>query len=155
MGYGKSMNMAPISPIKSNFTSTGGGMLPGVRMMGSPKDAGAGDMSGHGHLKKHICFAQFSLFIAKDNEGDSTTYGAVNRTEVKSGFWIGKNDKLMSSAGVVDYQTVLQDVYLAVNMEYLNINGPRPQTILTLHLGLCELSVAEMASLCKLPKETS
>jgi hypothetical protein len=145
-GEGKSMAMAPMVALNSNCTSPSGGSagpMPGMGMMGmggGPKaGAGAPAMGGHGHRKRQISSAKFSLFIAKGNEGDSTTYGAFNSTEVKSGYWIGKDDQLMSSAEVVNYKSVPQDVYLTIDMEYLSINGPRPSDYLDVAFGTLEV----------------
>jgi hypothetical protein len=106
-------------------------------MKGSQKPAGG--MAGHSHPKRQapssIGLNSFSLFIAKGNEGDSTTFGVVNSTSVKSGYWIGKDDKLTSTAEVVNYKSVPQDVYLTIDIEYVNVNGPRPANYLDVTFG--------------------
>jgi hypothetical protein len=81
----------------------------------------------------------FSLFIAKGNEGDSTIFAAPETSQaqqVKSGYWLGKNDKILGIAEVVSYKPVPQDVYLSIDYHYVPINGPRPPEYLDAGLGV-------------------
>jgi len=45
----------------------------------------------------------------------------------ESGFWIGSNDTIMMSVEIVNYKTTTQDVYLTLDLEYLNFDT-RPKT---------------------------
>jgi len=151
LGEGKTMRMAPMSPERSNCAGAGIA-LPGMNMMGGPKPE-AGGMSGHSHSKRQgLSMNSFNLFIAKGNEGDSTIFGAVNSTSIKSGYWVGKNDKFASAAEVVNYKTVPQDVYLSIDMEYINIDGARPADYLDVAFGTLQVQPENCKSglnLCK------
>jgi len=140
LGDGKSLKMAPMSPERLTCAGASAGIsLPGMNMMGGSKPATDG-MSGHSHSKRQgFGLNSFSLFIAKGNEGDSTTFGAVNSTTIKSGYWVGKNDRFASAAEVVNYKTVPQEVYLSIDMEYINIDGARPADYLDVAFGTLQV----------------
>jgi hypothetical protein len=81
----------------------------------------------------------FSIFIGKGNEGDWTTFAPINSTAIKSGFWMGQDDKVTATAEVVNYKNVPQDVYLTIDMEYFPINGPRPADYLDVGIGALQI----------------
>jgi hypothetical protein len=78
----------------------------------------------------------FSMFIAKGNEADAVIFAPLNTSSpVKSGYWIGKDDKIAAMAEVVNYKTVPQQVYLTVDYEYVPIAGSRPAEYLDVGFG--------------------
>jgi hypothetical protein len=158
IGQGKKLDIAPMVPEKSNCSAaSSGSMIPGMGMMGKP----AGGMVGHSKRQapSSIGINSFSLFIVKGNEGDSTTFGVVNSTSVKSGYWIGKDDKFTSAAEIVNYKSVPQDVYLTIDMEYLNVNGPRPANYLDVTFGTIQVescgSKGSSVYLCMIHRDIS
>jgi hypothetical protein len=80
-----------------------------------------------------------SLFIGKGNEGDSSIFAPLNSTAIKSGFWIGENDKMTATAEVVNYRDTPKDVYFAIDMEYLKFDGGRPAGYLDVGFGALPL----------------
>jgi hypothetical protein len=96
---------------------------------GSPAKGSSAPASGAG----------FSIFIGKGNEGDWQTFAPINSTAIKSGFWMGDNDRVTATAEVVNYKNVPQDVYFTIDMEYLPINGPRPADYLDVGIGALQV----------------
>jgi hypothetical protein len=154
--------MAPLMPLMSSCPagqksgsgaeSGMGGMMGmgGMGGMGTPKD-GAGHSRSTRQLKG---FSNFDLFIIKGNEGNSQTFSPFNTTNVKSGYWVGRDDKLSamvrsffgshsgdkadrmtSQAEVVNYKSTPQEVYLTIDTEYLKFDAGRPNEYLDVSFG--------------------
>jgi hypothetical protein len=118
MGAPKAATTPAATPAKS----------PSKRSPQSPaKSSGSSGMSG------------FSIFIGKGNEGDSSIFAPINSTAIKSGYWIGKDDKITATAEVVNYKNVPQDIYLSIDMEYRPINGTRPTEYLDVGFGALQI----------------
>jgi hypothetical protein len=52
---------------------------------------------------------------------------SLDQNQPKSGFWIGNNDTIMTSVEIVNYKTTPQDVYLTLDLEYLDFDV-KPKT---------------------------
>jgi hypothetical protein len=62
-------------------------------------------------------FPAVSVFIAQGDENSPMNYFGMNR--IKSGFVIGKEDKISLMSEVINYKKVQQEVYLTLEYEYL------------------------------------
>jgi hypothetical protein len=101
----RSLSLPPLVPLKSSCApgqQSGKGMqgFAGLGGMSSPKGG-----AGHAHTKREAQFGgkgmpdigalfNFDLFIVKGNEGDTQTFSPYNTANVKSGYWIGHEDKI-------------------------------------------------------------
>jgi hypothetical protein len=74
-----------------------------------------------------------SQFIGKGNEADPSYFSAPNST-VKSGFWLSKTDRLVGGADVVHYKNEDQDVYIGIDVEYLQFDK-KPADYLDVGVG--------------------
>jgi hypothetical protein len=101
----------------------------------APQFGGLGSLFGGKAGSSSSLPSGLSLFIGKGNEGDSSIFAPLNSTAVKSGFWIGKNDKMTATAEVVNYRDTPKDVYFAIDMEYLKFDGGRPAGYLDVGFG--------------------
>jgi hypothetical protein len=66
--------------------------------------------------------APMSEFFVAVNEGTGIGYTDLYTTldgKFKSGYYIGKNDKISMSAEMMNYRTFRQTVYVAVDSEYM------------------------------------
>jgi hypothetical protein len=151
---GHKWSLAPLVPVKSSCPP-GQRFGGGTQGMGTPKGGGT-----HSRLKRQLGgkgakgFSNFDLFIIKGNEGNSQTFSPYNTTNVKSGYWIGRNDRLsamvrsffglysghkadgmISQAEVVNYKNTPQEVYLTVDLEYLKFDAGRPKEYLDISFG--------------------
>jgi hypothetical protein len=118
---------------------------------------------GHSHMKRQAFPAgfrpPFSPLLVKGNEADAVIYAPVNCTAVKSGYWIGSKDTILSIAEIIKYNAA-QDVYVTVNYDYVsfeNSNGVRPADYLTLQWEVLEWSNADTTtciSFCKFCTES-
>jgi hypothetical protein len=155
---GRNMVVPPLAPTGFNSKNGCPARAKGAKGAGGMSGmSGMGGMGGHSKLRKRI--PQFgslgsllggkagsgtsgnglpsglSLFIGKGNEGDSSVFAPLNSTALKSGFWIGKNDKMTATAEVVNYRDKPKDVYFAIDMEYLKFDGGRPADYLDVGFG--------------------
>jgi hypothetical protein len=62
-----------------------------------------------------------SVFIGKGNDADPLYFAAPNST-IKSGFWLSKADKIVGGADIVHYKDIDQEVYLGIDMEYIQFD---------------------------------
>ncbi|KAF2674030.1 hypothetical protein BT63DRAFT_408254 [Microthyrium microscopicum] len=123
-----------------------GGMMGG--MMG-----GAG--SGHSHGRRSPqakpavpANSKFSIFIGQGNEGDATIFAPINSTALKSGYWIGKDDKIAATAELINYDSKTQDVYITIDVEYLPMES-RPAEYL--ETGISALQYLQCGTLALYP----
>lgn len=131
----------PVSPPTERVTCpTGpGGGLTLITPKGS-ENKDQGHAGGHSKRWPQISgltslLGPTSVFIGKGNEADDVLYAAP-KSNVKSGYWISKNDKMAGQAEVINYKTTAQEVYLAIDMEYLPSNGTRPEGYMDVGQGL-------------------
>jgi hypothetical protein len=141
----RGMTIAPVVRPQSSCPgrTPGAGVFGGLGGMSTPKEGKAASSGGHSHSKRDpqtgamqsFGIPMWSLFIAKGNEGDTSLFSPLNTTLLKSGYWIGKGDKVTATAEVVNYKKVHQDIYLSIDMEYVEFNGPRPAEYLDVAFG--------------------
>jgi hypothetical protein len=146
----RTMNMAPLIPGRSSSgvskTCTAGkGGKGGAGGMGGMPMMGGASMGNGGHMKRSpqgglgALFGgglQFSMFIAKGNEGDSSIFAPLNdKATMKSGYWMGKGDTVLGWAEAISYNDTPQEVYLTIDYEYLPMGGPRPKEYLDVSFG--------------------
>jgi hypothetical protein len=81
---------------------------------------------------------KFSIFIGQGNEGDATIFAPINSTALKSGYWIGKDDRIAATAELVNYDTKTQDVYISIDVEYISMES-RPKDYLDVGIGALKL----------------
>jgi hypothetical protein len=68
------------------------------------------------------------IIIDKGQEKNTINFMSLDQNQPKSGFWIGKNDTIMTSVEIVNYKkTTPQDVYLTLDLEYLEFDV-KPKT---------------------------
>jgi hypothetical protein len=72
-----------------------------------------------------------TVFFAAGAEGTENIFTA-NSTQVKSGFYVQKQDKLHLSAEVINYDNAAKDIYLSIEYEYV---PGRPPGYLDVSLG--------------------
>jgi hypothetical protein len=152
----RGMNIAPIIPTDTSGYACAMGKL-WETMLGTkptaqnPKPNSMG--MGHGHSRRSPQVAGaglstewgvglpgiFSIFIAKGNEADSSIFAVPSSStpsQLKSGYWVGKNDTMLGIAEVVSYKEVPQDVYLSIDYNYIPMNGSRPKEYLDVGFGV-------------------
>jgi hypothetical protein len=67
------------------------------------------------------------IIINKGQEKNTVNFMSLDQNQPKSGFWIGNNDTIMTSVEIVNYKTTPQDVYLTLDLEYLDFDV-KPKT---------------------------
>jgi hypothetical protein len=134
---GTTARRPPMNPLRATGTCMDGVPLP-PRPPGSPFPPGydtVPDPSKLGSL-----FANPPVIILnKGQEKNAVNFMPLNQ-KLKSGFWIGQNDTIMTSVEIVNYKDVTQDVYLSLDLEYLSFDA-RPKNY----------SNVEFASLLAIP----
>jgi len=134
----------PLLPITTtcDFGQGGWPNLGGLGGKGTSKDSGK-----HSHPKREAQVGgqragasqwsvfNFDLFIVKGNEGDAQVFSPYNTENVKSGYWIGRDDRISALAEVVNYKNVPQDVYFTLDMEYVKFDDGRPKDYLDVGFG--------------------
>jgi len=115
---------------------------------------------GSGHMKRSPQSGSIasmlnpapSLLLAKGNEGDGTIFSPINGT-VKSGYWIGKDDKLLFLTEVVNYQNEPQEVYLTVDLDYQSFPGGPPKDFLDVSWGMLQVACSSTGLALRPPKD--
>ena len=64
-----------------------------------------------------------NILLIKGHEANHVNWASYNSTGPKSGLWIGKNDKILNSVEVVNYKDTPQDIYFAIDAEYLDMKS--------------------------------
>jgi hypothetical protein len=64
-----------------------------------------------------------NILLIKGHETNHVNWASYNGTGPKSGLWIGKNDKILNSVEVVNYKDTPQDIYFAIDAEYLDMKS--------------------------------
>jgi hypothetical protein len=132
------MSTAPLLP---TGLSCSGGFEALASMLGFGPKAGNGQPPKSAGNTKRTPQAgssgpgRFSIFVAKGNEGDTNIYSPINTTDVKSGYWLGNNDRISAIIEAVNYKNTTQDVYLTFDMEYLSFPS-RPKEYLDVGFGV-------------------
>jgi hypothetical protein len=62
-----------------------------------------------------------NVLLIKGHEANHVNWASVNGTGPKSGLWVGKDDKILNSVEVVNYKDTPQDVYFAIDAEYVDM----------------------------------
>jgi len=62
------------------------------------------------------------IILNKGQEKNAINFMSLDQDQQTSGFWIGKNDTIMTSVEIVNYKQTTQDVYLTLDLEYLNFD---------------------------------
>jgi hypothetical protein len=169
---GHALNMAPLLPAQSSCPAEKGGMfgLLGA-MSGNTVGSSTGNSSakaptsgaashGHGQQKRSpqwnslggVAPGSFTIFLAKGNEGDASTYAPLNSSRMKSGYWIGKNSKLSVIAELVNYKTVPRDdAYFSIDLEYIPFSDGRPKEYMDVGFGVMMTESCGDISLREIP----
>ena len=84
-----------------------------------------------------------ATLIAKGHEEGAIFYSPPNNT-IKSGFWMDKNDIISSNVEAINYKNEPQDVYLAIDYEYLQ-GMERPTDYLEVGMGMITSSGCKFA----------
>jgi hypothetical protein len=149
MVLGSDASGMPMGPLKVNRTCRNGlGGPPGGPLGGFPLPPGLpggsafpkaspfrGGSPSRGPLPRLPDFSKFGEFFAKPpviiinkgQEKNAINFMPLDQNQLKSGFWIGSNDTIMTSVEIVNYKTTPQDVYLTLDLEYLSFDT-RPKT---------------------------
>jgi hypothetical protein len=64
-----------------------------------------------------------NILLIKGHEANHVNWASYNGTGPKSGLWIGKDDKILNSVEVVNYKDVPQEVYFAIDTEYIDMKS--------------------------------
>jgi hypothetical protein len=64
-----------------------------------------------------------NILLIKGHEANHVNWASYNGTGPKSGLWIGKDDKILNSVEVVNYKDVPQEVYFAIDAEYVDMKS--------------------------------
>jgi hypothetical protein len=170
---GRTLNMAPLIPASSSCPAGKGGMF-GVlgsilgNVTGESKGSssakaptsGAASHGGHSQQKRspQLDFSgratpgNFAIFLAKGNEGDTSIYAPLNNSRIKSGYWIGKNEKLSVIVELVNYKTVPRnDAYFSIDLEYIPFKDGRPKEYMDDSFGVIMTDTCGDISLRELP----
>jgi hypothetical protein len=70
-----------------------------------------------------------TILINKGQEKNTINFDSLDPKEPRSGFWIGNNETIMTSIEIVNYKTTTQDIYVTLDLEYLNFDS-RPKNYL-------------------------
>jgi hypothetical protein len=64
-----------------------------------------------------------NILLIKGHEANHVNWATYNGTGPKSGLWVGKDDKILNSVEVVNYKDTPQEVYFAIDAEYLDMKS--------------------------------
>jgi hypothetical protein len=145
MVLGSDIGGTPMNPLKVNRTCSRGfgGLLGGglgdlplsprpPRGSAGPKGSSPRGPPGFASFPDFSKLGGFFInppviILNKGQEKNAINFMSLDQDQQTSGFWIGKNDTIMTSVEIVNYKQTTQDVYLTLDLEYLNFDT-RPNT---------------------------
>jgi hypothetical protein len=120
MVLGSTARRTPMNPLKGNGTCMDGLPLP-PRPPGSPFPPSYESVPDPSKLGNFFANPP-AIILNKGQEKNAINFMAPDQQKLKSGFWIGKNDTIMTSVEIVNYKNTPQDVYLSLDLEYLSFD---------------------------------
>jgi hypothetical protein len=88
-----------------------------------------------------------SVFIGQGDEGSAMSF-TVKNSPIKSGFWIGANDKFNVMSEVINYDNFPKDMYISMEYEYIPMPS-RPKEYYDVGMGAINVSPCSTIALCK------
>jgi hypothetical protein len=122
MVLGSTARTTPMNPLKANGTCMDGKSLP-PRPPGSPFPPSYESVPDPRKLGNFFANPPV-IILNKGQEKNAINFMPLDQRNqtLKSGFWIGKDDTIMTSVEIVNYKNTQQDVYLSLDLEYLNFD---------------------------------
>jgi len=120
MVLGSTGRRTPMTPLKASGTCMDGVALPD-RAAGSPFPPSYESVPDPSKLGSFFANPPV-IILNKGQEKNAINFMPLDQQKLKSGFWIGKNDTIMTSVEIVNYKSTAQDVYLTLDLEYLSFD---------------------------------
>jgi hypothetical protein len=141
---GRPQILPPAFPACANRFA--GSNLGGASPLGGVLSGIQGKNSHGSHQKRQM--PGISVFVAKGGDDGKSIFTAVNST-VKSGFYIGKQDSILFTAELVNYDPIPKEVYFSLDYEYI---PGRPQGLLDVGMGTLDVTGCGSFTLSKLKR---
>ncbi|KAF1985247.1 hypothetical protein K402DRAFT_464570 [Aulographum hederae CBS 113979] len=134
---GRPMIRAPVYPIcNGTGPRTPGGGMTGMMTPSKPDSGSSESSSGHSHGGRSTVAQKYeteikrrqmgdvSVFVGKGGEDSAEVFAASPGGPIKSGFYIGQQDKFAFTMEAVNYDDFEKDLYLSLDYEYLPGKAP-------------------------------